>query len=290
MRNLSLDEREELEDIEIAINKEFEISDNEERDFFFPIDNINYGQIILNKNYDKYIIDICSQGFLIENPDVRSLYEDKEFSKDELIDFLKNFEKEISPILQEYNSTFNKPIEILIGKKLNLLGVNLRGRASLDDSGDYELEKHKELDIILYIEDSLTKTIYRIVLMNTYGMCGSGWTTASWGEVILSECKTLPKKICYLPLKQLQVEFSLEAEGTENETVIFKINADETFNSIYCCYDGGDSYYPSGYIEDRTGFLDGESRLIKKYFSRNISYIQELKELKERIPLEIKGE
>ena len=151
MRKLNIEEIEELEDIEIELDKEIKESNNKFDDLYIEISNSE--KLILDKkeNSTKYIIDLCLNGFICKNPIIKDLYKDKEFSKNELIKFIHNFKNIKNNSLK--NKFLNK--EELInkeGKTFFIKGIDLEGLSTLDDSPSYELEKHLSAKLIIYIE------------------------------------------------------------------------------------------------------------------------------------------
>lgn len=93
---------------------------------------------------------------------------------------------------------------------------------------DAEFEKH----IICGVLEDNRKV--EIELSHSEGECGSGWTTASWGNIKVTEVKKfngytfIPKEI--LTIEDIEPNF----DGDISNNVF----------SVDC--DGGDNYYPSG--------------------------------------------
>lgn len=75
---------------------------------------------------------------------------------------------------------------------------------------------------------------YEIGLYEEYGECPSGWTTASWGHIEMRQVEEFGE-ITKIPKKEL--DFQLEDIGDEFSC--------EAFSYVY---DGGDAYYPMGYV------------------------------------------
>jgi hypothetical protein len=86
--------------------------------------------------------------------------------------------------------------------------------------------------ILCGIKEDGTKI--EITLSEEYGECGSGWTTASWGNINIKEVDKF-NGYTYRPIKPLIIDdFNEDADDIDNE--VFGVS-----------YDGGDGYYPCGY-------------------------------------------
>lgn len=93
---------------------------------------------------------------------------------------------------------------------------------------DAEFEKH----IICGVLDDNRKV--EIELSHSEGECGSGWTTASWGNIKVTEAKKF-NGYTFIPKEILNVEdIEPNFDGDVSNAVF----------SVDCV--GGDSYYPSG--------------------------------------------
>lgn len=282
MRKLNIEEIEELEDIEIELDKEIKESNNKFDDLYIEISNSE--KLILDKkeNSTKYIIDLCLDGFICKNPIIKDLYKDKEFSKNELIKFIHNFKNIRNNSLK--NKFLNK--EELInkeGKTFFIKGIDLEGLSTLDDSSSYELEKHLSAKLIIYIESN-SKNLYRIELFESFGMCGSGWCRATWGNMDIYRIDKIPYKIFFTPKETLKINIK------EKEDVDFYFDVlkkDKLIGDISISYYGLDSYYPSGYINDSFDFrmyYSIESNG-KEYFEYDEKELKEFLNLEERIEL-----
>jgi hypothetical protein len=95
------------------------------------------------------------------------------------------------------------------------------------DYTDEVLEKH----ILCGIKSDGKKI--EIALSQEDGECGSGWTTASWGNIEVNQVDKF-NGYTYKPIKPLIIDD-------------FDDNKDDIDNKVFSIsYDGGDSYYPSG--------------------------------------------
>lgn len=91
-----------------------------------------------------------------------------------------------------------------------------------------EFTKH----ILCGVNDDGSKV--EITLHRTEGECGSGWTTASFGHITVTNVSKF-NGFTHVPVKMLEIpDFNVESDEIDNE--IFSM-------SSY----GGDNYYPSGY-------------------------------------------
>ena len=100
---------------------------------------------------------------------------------------------------------------------------------------DEEFERHILFGIL---ED---KRKIQITLSASEGECGSGWCSASYGEMEVKEVKQFGG-FNYIPIKELIVD-DIEPDyeiATEEEY------RNDVFNISEC---GGDCYYPSGYYD-----------------------------------------
>lgn len=95
---------------------------------------------------------------------------------------------------------------------------------------DEEFEKH----ILCGILSDERKV--EITLTEEYGECGSGWTTASWGDIEVLEVNKF-NGYTHRPIRDLVIDdigINYQNDYIDNEVFNFS-------------FDGGDSYYPSGY-------------------------------------------
>jgi hypothetical protein len=92
---------------------------------------------------------------------------------------------------------------------------------------DEVLEKH----ILCGIKEDGTKI--EIELSEEYGECGSGWTTASWAYIEIKEVDRF-NGYTFKPIKPLIIDERFDDNYIDNKV-------------FTCSYDGGDSYYPSGF-------------------------------------------
>lgn len=99
------------------------------------------------------------------------------------------------------------------------------------DSGDELFQNEK---YILY--GKRHDKLWEITLTTSHGMCGSGWTTASWGHAEIKEVKKIGR-ITHVPKDTIFIENLYEEIMQTNEC---------SNKYFYADGDGGDSYYPCG--------------------------------------------
>jgi hypothetical protein len=115
-----------------------------------------------------------------------------------------------------------------------LLGMNIEKffdtKTYDEDPEDYINDKY-----ILYFEGKW-KQIYKVVLYQEEGMCFSGWTTASYGNINIEKIDHI-YPLSYFPKTGIYIDEVKESEDYIKNTVF-------DYSS-----DGGCEYYSSGYVE-----------------------------------------
>jgi hypothetical protein len=119
------------------------------------------------------------------------------------------------------------------------IGQNVEGHNCDFEYVDEEMERH----ILLGILSDNRKVL--ITLEQSYGECGSGWCTASWGEMKVEETDNFGG-YTYKPIKEILIDDitpenfqDLQCDDDDDITIkneVFELSAT-----------GGDYYYPSGY-------------------------------------------
>lgn len=201
-------------------------------------------QITLEEGIDNFKINIYKHGYLSEHPRDKALMK-VEYDTEEFLDLIK-IEKDCLFYIHPDEETIE-------GRKIKFLGMNIKKHSTWDeytDQGDYE--KNTRPAIILYGQRDDGK-IFRIEAMETYGMCGSGYCSASWGECNIEEINKHIFNKNDLIIKPLDdgtfIEATRNTEGYgENLDISVKDSKGEEIFAINCEYDGGDEYYPSGTI------------------------------------------
>lgn len=116
----------------------------------------------------------------------------------------------------------------IIGLRIEkYIGKEISGHNCDFEYSDAELEKH----IILGVLEDNTKV--EIELSSDEGECGSGWTTASWGNFKINNVDKF-NGYTHKPIRELIVKDVIDNDE------------DVTNEAFSVSYDGGDSYYPSG--------------------------------------------
>ena len=127
---------------------------------------------------------------------------------------------------------------------------------------DFTYEKIEDEEYVLMCEDIFHineygeeyHNKYEITLRSEYGECGSGWTTASYGFADIEPVDNF-RPWNYKPKQQIILE---------------NINIKEMNSPDFSCeyfqwsYDGGDRYYPTGYVEVDMNYFEELPRNMKK--------------------------
>ena len=94
---------------------------------------------------------------------------------------------------------------------------------------------------------------YEITIWDEDGMCGSGWCSASWGNIKVKRVNGFGN-ITHTPIKELTIDDLEEnVEGIDVENEVFYVN-----------YDGGDSYYLRGGINVHIELFKETNRSLEK--------------------------
>lgn len=129
---------------------------------------------------------------------------------------------------------------------LQILGLYTESYIDTSVSGhncDFKYEDVTKEMIILNAIDIETKDKYIIELYETEGECSSGWTTASWGHCDITKVEKFAVSDVKEPIKDLFVDIDPNEAEKDYET------SNEVFS---VSYDGGDAWYPGGYISVNT--------------------------------------
>lgn len=95
---------------------------------------------------------------------------------------------------------------------------------------------------------------YEITLRDGYGECGSGWTTASYGFVDIKPVNNF-RPWNYKPKQQIILE---------NISIKEMDSPDFSCEYFRWSYDGGDEYYPTGYVDVNLSCFEELPRNMKK--------------------------
>lgn len=127
---------------------------------------------------------------------------------------------------------------------------------------------------ILMLIDSDNRKI-ELTLVEEYGECGSGWTTASWGHLEFKYVDHF-RPFNYIPkdrplmLKGVLIEGDKimnddeEPVTTESDDEDYWYEADLRSNVFSYSYDGGDGYYPNGGASVKTELFEPLKRTMEK--------------------------
>lgn len=127
---------------------------------------------------------------------------------------------------------------------------------------DFTYEKIEDEEYVLMCEDiyHVNKygeeyhNKYEITLRSEYGECGSGWTTASYGFADIEPVDNF-RPWNYKPKQQIILE---------NISIKEMNSPDFSCEYFQWSYDGGDRYYPTGYVEVDMNYFEELPRNMKK--------------------------
>lgn len=127
---------------------------------------------------------------------------------------------------------------------------------------DFTYEKIEDEEYVLMCEDiyhidKYGKEYhhkYEITLRNEYGECGSGWTTASYGFVDMELVNNF-RPWNYKPKQRIILE---------NISIKEMDSSDFSCEYFQWSYDGGDGYYPTGYVDVDMNYFEELPRNMKK--------------------------
>lgn len=127
---------------------------------------------------------------------------------------------------------------------------------------DFTYEKIEDEEYVLMCEDIYHVNKYgeeyhhkyEITLRSEYGECGSGWTTASYGFADIEPVDNF-RPWNYKPKQQIILE---------NISIKEMNSPDFSCEYFQWSYDGGDRYYPTGYVEVDMNYFEELPRNMKK--------------------------
>ena len=127
---------------------------------------------------------------------------------------------------------------------------------------DFTYEKIEDEEYVLMCEDIYHideygkeyHNKYEITLRSEYGECGSGWTTASYGFADIEPVDNF-RPWNYKPKQQIILE---------NISIKEMNSPDVSCEYFQWSYDGGDRYYPTGYVEVNMTYFEELPRNMKK--------------------------
>ena len=127
---------------------------------------------------------------------------------------------------------------------------------------DFTYEKIEDEEYVLMCEDIFHineygeeyHNKYEITLRSEYGECGSGWTTASYGFADIEPVDNF-RPWNYKPKQQIILE---------NISIKEMNSPDFSCEYFQWSYDGGDRWYPTGYVEVDMNYFEELPRNMKK--------------------------
>lgn len=139
---------------------------------------------------------------------------------------------------------------------LRIIGLFVRDYVGADYSDDEEWNPIEQCEYNFYVVDPDTKMKYVITLTNSYGMCPSGYSRASWGYMDITQVAEFGP-FNYIPKNRLAtLNSSIEyvngkwvyKDGDTDHDEPQYIFDDGRIENDYFYYskDGGDGYYPWG--------------------------------------------
>tara|TARA_B100001121_G_scaffold307466_1_gene329051 strand:- start:2073 stop:4199 length:2127 start_codon:yes stop_codon:yes gene_type:complete len=210
-----------------------------------PTFNLDYIKTVIGKSKQIYECRIVNLSDKINKEEALRMEQIKkeqeeerlrqeEESMKEVIAMHKTHEENILKEIQKFMPDF-KPAEndiYVIAYREKFEPVDVEGNEKIDEY------------YYLYLSDGDT-----IILSNTNGMCRSGYLTATFAEVEFipsfwynnEEFETVRENRLKSPLQYL----GFEKHGTASDYTLYFSND----TNIYVTYNGGDDYYPSGYID-----------------------------------------
>lgn len=192
----------------------------------------------LNEKEDKVIVNSVKNAF----PDV--VYKGNEINIDELESFLQNTSSKT--IVED----FPPDIDDLGNKPLVLIGAFTQPMAFLEDENEGDVQ-NTYVGYKLLVEDELTNERYFLVAHESGGVGSDGYTMASFGEayteplsgeVDMSNATFIPKDKMYLFVAIGNDDVDIYAGNTLEEAR----NLDKLLIGV--SQEGGDPYYPSGFV------------------------------------------
>jgi hypothetical protein len=139
--------------------------------------------------------------------------------------------------------------------KLRIIGLRVEkyiGEAVSGHNMDFTYSNELFEKHILCCKTADNKNV-EIELSHSEGECGSGWTTASWGEKNIVYVKNF-RTFNYFPIKKIELD----------EKILEDDIYDYHDNVVTFSYDGGDSYYPSGYYNVDMHYFRESARIKNK--------------------------
>lgn len=115
-----------------------------------------------------------------------------------------------------------------------------------------ELEKFH-----IFCREEETGDLYKVSLWETYGECGSGWTTATYGNYTITKVEHI-EPFTHRPIDS-DIRFKI---GYASDRAY---QSEDVGNGVFfCSEDGGDPYYPSGGVNVNMELFKPLARAMEK--------------------------
>lgn len=255
MRELEIDEIEFLEDFYTELN----LNAIKEDDTIYLRKNDNYQSciyILKDVKNDKIELEgIAYLGFKMKHPAIVSLYKDILFDVDDFREFLEA-DADIEKMF------FDREYSFGINQEFILKGINLQKiiEYNMDNDELYFINAP-----VLYFSKIDSDRKFRAMFFQTEGMCGSGYCSASWGNYSFWEIEEFPEEFDLKPTKNHIIK--IVGNGTSNNDS-FQVLLGKELSLICFSEDGGDGYYPNGYVD----FYSFDEKVLEKDFEINKNF------------------
>lgn len=145
--------------------------------------------------------------------------------------------------------------------KIKVVGLLIEKHVETD-TYDFGEEKDERETYTLMLQSGYTK--FELTLRESYGMCPSGWTTASWGICDIVAVSNF-RPFSHVPIKEIIldddiIEYNEDYRMYEINEVMGGIHTDVFDYS----YDGGDGWYPNGYVSVNMELFKESKRFFEK--------------------------
>ena len=132
------------------------------------------------------------------------------------------------------------------------IGQTVSGHNCNFEYNDTELTKHVVCGMFMNAQNG-KYNLYEVYLSKEYGICGSGWTTATWGSLKVKKVKKFKGYNLIPKDPNLHIDFDPTDYCSDEANELFTVN--------HTC---GDFYYPSGWYSIEGSILKKSSRYKSK--------------------------
>lgn len=143
--------------------------------------------------------------------------------------------------------------------KIKVVGLLIEKHVETD-TYDWGEEKDERETYTLMLQAGYTK--FELTLRESYGMCPSGWTTASWGECSIITVSNF-RPFSHVPVKEIVLDGDI-IEYNEDYSMYEIGDINEAADVFDYSYDGGDGWYPNGYVSVNMELFKESKRFFKK--------------------------